>query len=79
MSRQRALFTSSSPLVIEVGSRYSAWVFGPGIVRATDRVGCKRQWCGEQHTWMVPTRRVPDLVADCDSRGRRVVVRQVTR
>jgi len=65
----------STHLEIEVGPRYTAWIRGTGIVRVTDRLGIKRMWDGDAHTWAIPAWRVPDIVADAELRRRPVSIR----
>jgi len=58
---------------------HTAHVRGSGVVAALNQAGIPHQWSPEARCWSMPAHRVPDLVADCQRHGRRLVVQDVLR
>ncbi len=54
---------------------HSARVTGTGIRHLLDDVGLPWQWDPRQRCWLVPRRRVDELVAAAEHAGQHVIVR----
>lgn len=64
---------------VEIGSRHTAWVRGPAVMRMLDRLGIPKLYDHDAEAWSIPRKRVVDVTRDLDRRGRAVEVTEVDR
>jgi hypothetical protein len=67
----------SAPVVITLGSEFTAWITGPRIAWLLDQCGLPRQYDAASKCWMTSRRSVPELEAYLQSRKRPVIIREV--
>lgn len=70
---------ATGALVVEVGSRHTAWLQGSSRVVVPLLTTLGAPWQHGPDGWAFPRRRVDDVLALCDAEGRQVRLRSVER
>lgn len=67
---------ANEPVVITLGTPYTAWVRGPRVAWLLDHLGLPKQYDHSSRCWMTSRKSVDDLAAYLEQRKRPVYVRE---